>query len=175
MFLLPISIIYLLVSVHDIAFRKIPDTFPILISTLGLAILVINGDWFSAVMTMGLASITFLLLAILCMAGKIGGGDVKLVAASVLLVGAGYFLDFLLLTALAGGVVSLVYLTASLILKFLAYLFPTLANPPSYKRSKNRLNLLWQIERRRILRLSSIPYGVAISGGSLLTLTLMAN
>ena len=79
--------------------------------------LVINGDWLEGFTTLGLAVATFFVLALLCMAGKLGGGDVKLLAASVLLVGASSFFDFLILTALAGGVLSLVYIAAFLILK----------------------------------------------------------
>ena len=45
----------------------------------------------------------------------------SLLAASVLLVGASSFLDFLLLTALAGGVLSLIYIAAFLILKHSAH------------------------------------------------------
>jgi prepilin peptidase CpaA len=181
MFLLLISSLYVLIAVNDILYRKIPDTFPVLISSIGLGMLVINGDWLEGFTTFGLAVVTFLVLALLCIAGKLGGGDVKLLAASVLLVGSGSFLDFLLLTALAGGVLSLIYIAAFLTLKLLpTKLLPTssAAPPPppisSRKARSNRLNLLWRIERRRILRRSSIPYGVAISGGSILSLALLS-
>ena len=91
--------------------------------------------------------------------------------ASVLLVGAGSFLDFLLLTALAGGVLSLIYIAAFLMLKHLPISSAAAPVSPDKARDTFRLNLLWRIERRRILRRSSVPYGVAISAGSLLALT----
>ena len=131
----------------------------------------LNGDWLEGFTTLGLAIGTFFVLALLCMAGKLGGGDVKLLAASVLLVGAGSFFDFLLLTALAGGVLSLIYIAAFLMLKHLPATFAAVSVSPSKSRDTLRLILLWRIERRRILRRSSIPYGVAISAGSLLALT----
>ena len=169
MFLLLISSIYILVSINDIFYRKIPDTFPILITAIGLGMLVINGDWLEGFTTLGLAVAAFLFLALLCIAGKLGGGDVKLLAASVLLVGASSFVDFLLLTALAGGVLSVIYIAAFLIMKLLPTPSAT-ASIPSSKTWRSRLGLFWRIERRRILRRSSIPYGVAISAGSLLAL-----
>jgi prepilin peptidase CpaA len=104
----------------------------------------------------------------------LGGGDVKLLAASVLLVGAGSFFDLLLLTALAGGVLSLVYISAFVIVKNLPKPSAITAQISSSKSWKRRLNLLWRIERRRILRCSSIPYGIAISGGSILSLAALS-
>jgi prepilin peptidase CpaA len=175
MFLLLISSLYVLIAVNDILYRKIPDIFPVLISSIGLGMLIINGDWLEGFTTFGLAAVTFLVLALLCMAGKLGGGDVKLLAASVLLVGSSSFLDFLLLTALAGGVLSLIYILAFLTLNLLPTSSAAAATPiSSSKAQSNRLNLLWRIERRRILRRSSIPYGVAISGGSILSLALLS-
>jgi prepilin peptidase CpaA len=171
MLLLFISTVYFWVSLYDILYRKVPDVLSALITVSGFMVLALSGDWLEGFTTVGLAAGTFLVLALLCMAGKLGGGDVKLMAASVLLVGAGSFLDFLLLTALAGGVLSLIYIAAFLILKHL----PTTsaAAPISTDKAWDtfRLNLLWRIERRRILRRSSVPYGVAISAGILLTLT----
>ena len=174
MCLLLISSLYILVSVNDVIYRKIPDAFPALITSIGLGMLVINGDWLEGFTTLGLAAATFLVLALLCMAGKLGGGDVKLIAASVLLIGANSFFDFLLLTALVGGVLSLVYIAAFMILKLLPTPSATAATSSSNKTWKSRLSLLWRIERRRILRRSSIPYGVAISGGSILSLATLS-
>jgi prepilin peptidase CpaA len=173
MFLLIISGLYLLISANDICYREIPNKFIIIITVIGIGILVTNGDWLEGFTTLGFAIATFLVLALLCMAGKFGGGDVKLLTASVLLVGASSFLDFLLLTALAGGVLSLVYLAAFLTLKALP-LSSAAAPIPSRKALKSRLHLLWRIERRRILRRSSIPYGVAISAGSILSLAALS-
>jgi prepilin peptidase CpaA len=170
MFLLIISGLYLLISANDICYRKIPNKFLISIALIGIVMLINKGDWLEGFTTLGLAVATFLVLALLCMAGKLGGGDVKLLAASVLLVGASSFVDFFFLTALAGGVLSVIYIAAFLTMKLLPTPSAT-ALIPSSKTWRSRLGLLWRIERRRILRRSSIPYGVAISAGSLLALT----
>jgi prepilin peptidase CpaA len=174
MLLLFISGLYIAISIYDVCYRKIPDSLAFLISLIGLGMLVVNGDWTEGFTTLGLAVATFFVLALLCMAGKLGGGDVKLLAASVMLVGASSFFDFLILTALAGGVLSLVYIVAFLTLKLLPT--PPAAAAPVLlsKTFKSRLHLLWRIERRRILRRSSIPYGVAISGGSILSLAMLS-
>jgi prepilin peptidase CpaA len=171
MLLLFISTVYSWVSLYDILYRKIPDALSALITVSGFMVLALSGDWLEGFTTVCLAAGTFLVLALLCMAGKLGGGDVKLMAASVLLVGAGSFLDFLLLTALAGGVLSLIYIAAFLILKHMHTSSAASLVSSSKALDTFQLNLLWRIERRRILRRSSIPYGVAISAGSLLTFT----
>jgi prepilin peptidase CpaA len=171
MLLLIVLCLYLIISVNDICYRRIPDIFSVALSFIGLGILIINGNWLEGFTTLGLAIATFFVLALLCMAGKLGGGDVKLLTASVLLVRVGSFFDFLLLTALAGGVLSLIYIAAFLMLKHLPTTPAAISVPPGKAPDTLRLNLLWRIERRRILRRSSIPYGVAISAGSLLALT----
>jgi prepilin peptidase CpaA len=171
--LLFVASIYSMASIYDICYRKIPDILPASISVIGLAMVFANKTILEGVATLGLGAATFIALALLCMAGKLGGGDVKLLAASVLLVGANSFFDLFVLTALSGGVLSLVYFAAFLTLKALPA-SPEAGRAASGKTLKARLHLLWRIERRRILRRSSVPYGVAISGGSILSLTMLS-
>jgi prepilin peptidase CpaA len=171
--ILPIAAsLYSIVAWFDITRRIIPDMVSIILAGFGILVILLGSNWAAALSTIGLAAGTFLALALLCMMGKMGGGDVKLISASVLLVGAGSFLDFMLLTALAGGVLALIYLVAFVILKHLPAASAAVPAPPRKMRNAFRLGLLWRIERRRILRRSSVPYGVAIAGGSLLSLAL---
>ena len=73
--------------------------------------------------------------------GRIGGGDAKLLAAATLWAGPALALDFLIVTALAGGAISLVQLL--------------------------RLNYGWVIGWPSVSMSRAVPYGVAIAAGGL--------
>jgi prepilin peptidase CpaA len=75
--------------------------------------------------------------------GAIGGGDVKLIAAGVLWTGAGAAGEFLLATAIAGGVLAGAFLLQA-----------RLAPRP---------------EGAARVRPPSLPYGIAIAAGGILT------
>ena len=89
--------------------------------------------------------------------GTIGGGDVKLLSATALFAGPALIMEFVLVTALSGGVVAMVML-----------------NRPM------RLGLAYTLDHvgsrtlRDMLLTDTIPYGVAIAaGGTYLTLRLV--
>jgi prepilin peptidase CpaA len=90
----------------------------------------------------------------------IGGGDAKLISAVTLLVPPESVASLLLAIALAGGVVSGAYLAVF-------YALPRARN----KRKRgtagwySRLPQLLRHERMRVLRATSVPYGVAVLGG----------
>jgi prepilin peptidase CpaA len=88
-------------------------------------------------------------MAALFAAGVCGGGDVKLLAATALWIGWVHLPEFLLLTALAGGVLALVLL-ASRRLVASRLLVATGARP-----------------RRLFAKASGVPYGVAIAAAGL--------
>ena len=80
-------------------------------------------------------------------AGWMGGGDVKLMAATALWVGPGAFIDFLLITAIAGGVISLLMLSG------LRFTVAQAAEAAGFA------------EIRDVILGRSIPYGIAIAAG----------
>jgi prepilin peptidase CpaA len=80
-------------------------------------------------------------------AGWVGGGDVKLMAATALWIGPGSFIDFLLVTAIAGGLISVMMLSG---IRFTA---AQLADSTGLA------------DIRDVLLGRSIPYGVAIAAG----------
>jgi prepilin peptidase CpaA len=92
----------------------------------------------AAVFAAGLASFA---------AGWVGGGDVKLMAATALWVGPGSFIDFLMVTAIAGGVIALLMLSG---FRFAA---AQLADSAGLA------------DIRDVILGRSIPYGVAIAAG----------
>ncbi|WP_048860048.1 prepilin peptidase, partial [Acidisphaera rubrifaciens] len=97
----------------DLARRIIPDGISCGVLLAGVGLRLVEGAaaavWLWAA---GAALLTFMALALVWRWGLIGGGDVKLLAASVLLVPPASVPALLLSTSLAGGVLALIYLAA---------------------------------------------------------------
>ena len=98
----------LLAAWRDLASRTIPDGISIALALLGLATRAGEG-----ILALGLSAATaaalFLALVLLHARGALGGGDVKLASALALGLAPQASFDFLLATALAGGVLALGY------------------------------------------------------------------
>ena len=116
-------------------------------------------------MSVGVAMGLFALLVLAHARGALGGGDVKLAAAMALGLAPVQTYRFVVATILAGGVLSLLHLLLRR------------APPPAPlpKKFSRRAPLAWRIvtvERWRIRRKGSLPYGVAIAcGGAWVMLT----
>jgi prepilin peptidase CpaA len=67
----------------------------------------LTGDLGGFVASVALAAVCFAGMTVLFLRGLVGGGDVKLLAASLLLIGSAHALPFLLLMTVLGGVVAL--------------------------------------------------------------------
>ena len=91
--------------------------------------------------------------------GWVGGGDVKLLAATTLLASPGQVLNLLLAVSFAGGVLSAIYL-----------LLIRMRFPLMQAGSRASLRRVIRAERWRIRRGGPLPYACAISAGGLLTL-----
>ena len=92
----------------DIRRRLIPNELSIVLALLGLARMIVTGDWIAAPWTVAAAA-AILVIGFLCFSrGWIGGGDAKLLAAVALLVGYRQLPDLLLIMSLVGGVIALV-------------------------------------------------------------------
>ena len=154
-------------AVEDVCRRTIPDTVPVLLSLLGLALpLIRDGQfpWF----TLAIAVAVFLGLCVLHNRGWLGGGDVKLAAALVLFVGAERAADFAVATAFAGGLLSLLYMAGWLVARRTRAVRRLLRRfGPAARTGLRRLLLA---ETHRIATRHSVPYGVALAAGGLLTL-----
>jgi prepilin peptidase CpaA len=95
-------------------------------------------EWLAASgIAAGVLTVGFILFAL----KRIGGGDVKLLTAAALWAGPAYALDFLLITGLAGGLISFALLL--------------------------RLNYGWVIGWPVVNASRAVPYGVAIAAGGL--------
>jgi prepilin peptidase CpaA len=103
------------------------------------------------------------------MAGLLGGGDAKLIAASTFFLGFERLADFFSVTALSGGVLALLYLICHALLSSRT---PHLPPPRDGRRHGlgRRLKVVLAVEHRRVARKHSIPYGVAIAAGAVFSL-----
>ncbi|WP_431858223.1 A24 family peptidase [Azospirillum sp.] len=167
--LLAIFALYAAAAAYDVTLRVIPDSISMAIVAVAVGRHLYGGQMMELAVAVGASSLCFLALSLLCAARLIGGGDVKLISASVVMVGAINSFHFLYTTLLAGGVLSLGYLAAGCIAR------------ARYRRTRPgtfrpapvdplRLRLMWRAECRRVRRGGPLPYGVAIAFGAIVTL-----
>ncbi len=106
--------LFLWAAVSDVARRRIPNRLVALLALVGLARLglgIVEGaGLLRAASDLALGLAAFGSGALLFRFGLFGGGDVKLLAAGTLWMGAGSVLPFLAGTALAGGALALGFL-----------------------------------------------------------------
>jgi prepilin peptidase CpaA len=141
---------------RDVATRTIPDMVSLLVALVGLAsglVLEPSGVLFTLFAVVPL----FILLVFLFAHGALGGGDVKLITALALCMSPIEIWNFLVATAMAGGVLGLVYL-------LLSWLLPAHRARPA--RVAGVLTRLYHVEAWRIRRRGALPYGVAIAAGA---------
>ncbi len=151
-------------AVSDLATRTIPDEACIALALLGFGARLFAGIT-AAALSVAVAAGLFVLLALAHARGALGGGDVKLAAALAVGLAPLQTYRFVVATVLAGGVLSVLHLVLRR------------APPPArlVSRSAGLASLarrIVTIERWRIRRKGSLPYGIAIAcGGAWVTLT----
>lgn len=150
--ILPLLVV---VAWRDIATRTIPDTVSLLAALIGLAARLAVGPQ-AALLSILTAALLFALLLFLFARGALGGGDVKLMSALALGMAPAMVWDFLVVTAIAGGVLALAYLALSRLLP------ARLARPAIASGTVPRL---CHVEAWRIRRRGPLPYGLAIAVG----------
>jgi prepilin peptidase CpaA len=101
------TIAFLIASYFDIRHRTIPNSLPVAVAGAGVVKWLMIAHLAAALWAVAAALLVFGVTAILFTQGWIGGGDVKLAAASVFFLGAPAAPQFLLLMALFGGVIAL--------------------------------------------------------------------
>lgn len=143
--------------VHDVAVRTVPNHVSLIVAVAGLGLNTLDGQLGPALFG---GSLVFAGCWYCWRHGWIGGGDVKLLSACALLVPPASVPELVLSTALAGGVLALLYLALGRLLRRGATPRPT-----------GLLRRVWRAERRRIGRRLSLPYACAIGAGVLLTLS----
>lgn len=157
----------LVASVFDVKSRRIPNflTFPAL--ALGVIMHFVLGGWRQSLSALAAGLICGIIFLIFYIAGGMGAGDVKLIAAVGCIAGMLHIAYILVLTGISGGVMAI---CLALYKGKLQETFMNVGELASHHRHEGLqphpdLNL----ENSQTLRL---PYALAIAAGSLLTLYL---
>jgi prepilin peptidase CpaA len=160
--LVPLAVI---ITYYDVRYRRIPNAFVLATLASGIIVNTVYGGWQGAVMSLGGCAIAFMLMFILHVFGAMGAGDVKLFAAVGSLVGTHLVLPTFLVVILTGGALALLLMlhrgavraTMHRVLQILVGLLPG-----------------WELPRFSVPadRRHTIPYGVAITFGSLISLAI---
>jgi prepilin peptidase CpaA len=152
------SVLLVYAALHDIAARTVPNWLPLCLMLLGCGARLTDHSLLAGV---AVALATFVALFGLWLAGTMGGGDVKLWAATALLIPPLLQpeLAFLFRVLLFGGALAILYL-------LLRFCVPR----PRASRQGNRLRRIVRAEAWRIGRHAPLPYACAIAAGALATL-----
>jgi prepilin peptidase CpaA len=140
---------FIIAAYSDVKSFRIPNLLVAAVAWLGVTRLIVIGDWSLAVYTVSASVIILAIGFVLFWQGIVGGGDTKLLTASVLLIGYHDLFSFLVLMGVCGALISLVVLV---IHRFL----PLYAGP--------RLTVL--LPKAQL----AVPYGVAIATAGSVTL-----
>ena len=143
-------------ALHDLAFRTVPNRLSAAVFAVGVLAAAFEGRLLYSLA--GAASL-FIVAALCWRRGLMGGGDVKLIAASAALLPSGGLVQFVLLVAICGGLLAVVYLLLQRIIRM---------RPVA--RPKGLLGRVLRAECWRIARRGSLPYASAIVAGALIVL-----
>lgn len=142
-------------ALHDLAVRTVPNYASALLVVFGVTI---RGGDHNLLPALVVALVMFILLFAVWALGLMGGGDVKLWAASVLLIPPTMRMEFTFLgdVVMFGGALAVLYLLLSLAV-----------GKPVASRAGSYFRRFLRVERWRIRRRASLPYACAIAGGAL--------
>ena len=145
-------------ALHDVAARTVPNWLPASLLVIGCCTRLIDHSLLSGGIV---AAVTFAALFVIWLLGAMGGGDVKLWTATVLLIPPMLQpeLAFFLRVVVFGGILAVIYLA-------LRPLMPK--RRPA--RSTGFLLRVLRVETWRISRRAPLPYACAIAGGAIVTL-----
>lgn len=140
---------------RDLAIRTLPDGLAIGLAVTGIAWQAVLGDLGWSLMAAGLV---FCAAGLAWRLGALGGGDVKLLVACALLPGAAAVPQSILITALAGGLLSVAYVLGQ---RF----------APAIPARRGALPArVWRAEIWRVRRGGPLPYAVAVTAGTLVSM-----
>ena len=161
-FLIPLAFI---ISYYDIYYRRIPNTFVLTTLAVGVVLNVSFGGLNGAIASLGGCALGFFLMFVLHIFGAMGAGDVKLFAAIASVTGLHLVLPMFFVVILTGGVLGVVSMlrsgqVRSTMMRVLQILFGVLPghSVPRFAIPADRTH--------------TIPYGVAITFGSLISVVL---
>jgi len=162
--LIPLAVI---ITYYDARYRRIPNLFVLATLISGLSINLIANGWSGLLTSVSGCLFAFGLMLMLHIFGAMGAGDVKLFAAIGSVVGSALVVQTFLVVVLTGGVLAVVTMiragaVRTTMHRVLAIFFGMLPG--------------WEMPRFTVPpdRRHTIPYGVAITLGSLISIALAA-
>ena len=160
--LVPLAII---IGYYDVRYRRIPNAFVLAALAAGLAMNAIFGGLAGLAASLGGCALAFILMFLLHIFGAMGAGDVKLFAAIGAVTGAQLVVPTFLVVALTGGLLAVVSIiragtvmtTLHRVLQIFVGMLPG-----------------WQMPKFAVPadRTHTIPYGVAITMGSIISIAI---
>jgi prepilin peptidase CpaA len=160
--LVPLAVI---IIYHDVRYRRIPNAFVLATLISGLAINTIFGGFNGALSSLGGCALAFILIFVLHVFGAMGAGDVKLFSALGAVMGANLVVPTFLVVVLTGGLLAIVSImragavmtTMHRVLQIFVGLLPG-----------------WEMPKFTVPadRRHTVPYGVAITIGGLISVAL---
>ena len=160
--LVPLAVV---ITYYDARYRRIPNAFVLATLVAGLSINSMFGGLAGALASLGGCALAFALMFMLHIFGAMGAGDVKLFAAIGSVVGASLVVPTFLVVVLVGGALAVV----------------TMFRAGTVRETLWRVVQIfvgflpgWEMPRFSVPaeRRYTIPYGVAITLGSLISLAL---
>ena len=140
-------------ALHDIIGRTIPNTVSIILAGLGLIRAMLSHTVLPSMITAGAV---FAAAVLVWRSGLLGGGDVKLLGSTCLIVTPQETPMLLASTAIIGGALACLYVAAGYLLPG-----PVSTRPAGIFRRVVRVEL-WRVHRR-----GPLPYAVAIALGTM--------
>jgi prepilin peptidase CpaA len=152
-----------IISYYDVCYRRIPNPFVLSALTVGIFLNTINGGFHGTLSSLAGCAVGFVIMFGLHLFGAMGPGDVKLFAAIGSITGLQLVLPTFIVVALIGGILGVfsmiragqIKLTMMRVLQILIGLLPGQSVPRFPVPTDRRL---------------TIPYGVAITFGSVISL-----
>lgn len=166
-----------LVAIYDFSFYRIPNmlvlTLIVIYFTtapffLGTDEIIISSGIFAGALAIGF---------VLFFVGLFGGGDAKYLAATAMWAGPEHILPFIIIVALAGGVLALCYLIAQP--RIVSLSTTVWSQILALEKRYSPLQCVWafsgngpETTKREAIKHNQLPYGIAISFGMIVVLYL---
>ena len=154
-----------LITYYDVRYRRIPNAFVLATLVAGVAMNAALGGWQGLLSSLGGCLAAFCLMLLLHVFGAMGAGDVKLFAAIGPVVGSALVVPTFLVVLLTGGLLAVVTMIRA-----------GAVRETLWRVAQIFVGLLpgWELPRFSVPaeRAKTIPYGVAITFGSLISLAI---
>lgn len=160
--LLPLAIV---IAYYDVRYRRIPNAFVLATLIGGIAINAIFGGFSGVAASVGGCLLAFVLMFMLHIFGAMGAGDVKLFAAIGAVTGSQMVIPTFVVVILTGGLLAVVSMVRSGMVK-----------TTMHRVLQILVGMLpgWQMPKFAVPtdRRHTIPYGVAITMGSIISVAI---